>query len=101
VHDYWIDAKSFLELRHDRPNRNAAGIAGVASQYYRDYHTINGLTLPFMIETGVGMTQYTDKMIIEKIALNPEVAPRQFEKPLIPRPRNGVTVNAQSQDAPR
>ncbi len=102
VHDLWIDAQSFLELRHDRPNRNMAGTPGVVSEYFRNYQTVNGLTLPFLIETGVGTTQYTDKMVIEKIALNPELAASQFGKPPIMQPRrNGVIVNTQAPDAPR
>jgi hypothetical protein len=101
LHDYWIDAQSYLELRHDRPNRNMAGVPGVVSEYFRDYHTVSGLTLPFLVETGVGAAKYPDRMVIEKIALNPELEARQFEKPFVPhKGHNGVIVNTQAPDAP-
>ncbi len=95
IHDDWIDAQSFLELRYDRPNRNVAGVKGVVSVYYRNYQTINGLTLPLLVETGVGTSPYTDKMVIEKIAFNPTFDATQFARPFVPhRGHNGVVVNA-------
>ncbi len=100
-HDAWVDVQSFLELRYDRPNRNAAGQTGVVSVYYRNYRTVNGLVLPLLIETGVGASPYTDKMIIEKVAFNPTLDPGQFAKPFVPhRGHNGVIVNTESPAMP-
>lgn len=96
VRDDWIDAQSFLELRYDRPNRNAAGVTGIVSIYYRNYQTINGLTLPLLVETGVGTSPNTDKMVIEKIAFNPTLDAAQFARPFVPhRGHNGVMVDAE------
>ncbi len=100
VHDEWIDAQSYLELRYDRATRNAAGMSAVVSVYYRNYQTINGLLIPLLIETGGTASKDTDKMIIEKIALNPTIEASQFAKPTsLPTRRKGVLVNTQSAGA--
>lgn len=97
VHDDWIDARSFLELKYDRPTRNAMGVSGVVSVYLRNYQTLNGLTLPFLIETGVGKAQATDKMVIEKIAFNPPLDPTQFVPPTAShQSHKGIVVNTES-----
>jgi len=91
---HWIDASSFLELRYDRPTRDSAGRSGTVSVYYRDYQTLQGLTLPMTIETTGAPGQPSDKMVIERIALNPELDPAQFADPHLPVPRHhGVIVD--------
>jgi hypothetical protein len=97
VHDDWIDAQSFLELRYDRSTRNAVGMRGVVSVYLRNYQTFNSLVIPLLIETGGPDTKDTDRMIIEKIALNPAVEDAQFTRPNVPgRRHRGALVNTES-----
>ncbi len=91
-HD-WIDAQSFLELKYDRPTHNAAGMAGVVSVYYRNYQTFNGLVIPLVMESGGPASRETDKMIIERVALNPKFEPGQFTKPNAPRKHNGIVID--------
>jgi hypothetical protein len=81
IHTDWIDAHSFLELKYDRTTRNSLGQRGVVSVYYRDYQTINGMVVPFRIETGGAASAATNKMVIEKIAFNPVLAPEIFARP--------------------
>lgn len=96
AHDDWIDAQSFLELRYDRQSHNASGQVGIVSVYLRNYQTFNGLVLPMTIETGGPASRDTDKMVIEKVALNPMIPESQFAKPTAPKTRhNGVLVNTQ------
>jgi hypothetical protein len=88
VHEDWIDARSFLELRYDRETRSAAGVSGSVSVYLRNYQTFGGLQIPTLIETGGSGTEKTDKMIIEKVALNPAVRESQFSRPMVPHSRH-------------
>lgn len=100
THTDWIDAHSFLQLKYDRATRNAAGRTGIVSVYLRDYQTIKGLVMPFSIETGAAGGAATDRMIIEKIALNPTLEAGAFMKPVAPRARrNGILVNTESPPA--
>ncbi len=90
----WLDAQSFLEIKYDREARTAAGRASTVSVYYRDYHTVEGLVMPFTIETDGTTTNEADKMVIEKIAINPKLEDVQFEAPPAPgNHRKGVLVD--------
>jgi len=89
----WIDAKTFLELRYDRTMRDAAGRRGLVSVYFRDYKTIQGLVLPLTIETGDVAGKLTDKMMIEKIALNPTLPDNAFSRPTVFEHRGGVVID--------
>jgi hypothetical protein len=89
----WIDANSFLELKYDRSMKNASGQTGIVSVYYRNYKTIQGLVLPLTIETG-NPGKVTDKMMIDKVALNPTLPDTAFSKPTIASKRlGGVAID--------
>jgi len=50
--------------------------------------------MPFIIETGNGAGGDPDKMIIEKIAINPALEASQLAKPTVPSGRHqGVVVD--------
>jgi hypothetical protein len=76
----WVDAGSFLELRHDREFHDAAGHVSVATVRYRDYHAFEGLQLPIVIETGGG-GQPVNRLVIERVALNPPIDDSAFKRP--------------------
>ena len=78
----WVDAKTFLEIRYDRPARAAGGGASrTVSVIYRDYKATDGLQIPSIIETGVGSGNTPDKMVIEKVLLNPPLDALTFSEP--------------------
>jgi hypothetical protein len=100
-HDVWIDAQTFLDLKYDRTSYSASGVAGTVSVFYRDYKTIEGLHIPTTLEIGAGSARVPDKMVIEKIALNPTLEDRAFARPGGQRRRNTVTIEAQPDPAAR
>jgi hypothetical protein len=78
----WVDAATFLEVRYDRPAPAAAdGTSRTVSVMYRDYKTTDGLQIPTLIETGVGPGAAPDKMVIERVVLNPRLEARAFSEP--------------------
>jgi len=77
----WIDAQSFLEVKADRETRSAAGGSGRVAIAYRNYRSIDGLQIPLMIETGLDSGKPTDKMVIERVAVNPPLPERAFTRP--------------------
>lgn len=93
----WIDAATFLELRYDRQFVNARGRPAVTSVYFADYRTVEGLQLPFTIETGTPDGETRDKLVIERVALNARLDDRTFAKPgSAAARRRGVTVDTRS-----
>jgi len=90
----WVDAQSFLEIKSDRESRNAFGQLGSVSIFYRDYRTVDGVKMPFVIESIRDTANTTNKMVIEKVSLNLPLADRLFSKPSAPGQRNGVLPDA-------
>jgi outer membrane lipoprotein-sorting protein len=92
IQSVWIDAKTFLDIRYDRHSYSAAGVPGMVSVYYRNYMTADALQFPSTLEIGVGSGKATDKMVIEKIALNPPLDDRIFSRPGAPGRRSAFAV---------
>ncbi len=96
-HRVWVDAETFLEARFERDFRNAAGRSGVASVSYRSYQAFEGLQLPTTIEMVSADGGTVNRLVIEKIALNPQLDARMFSKPDVPTTRHrGVTVDTRN-----
>lgn len=94
-HRVWIDAETFLDVKTERETRNARGQPVTVSVYYRNYQTFQGLQIPVTIETGAATAN--DKLVIDKVALNPPLEDRMFAKPMIPGARrNAVTVDTRA-----
>lgn len=75
----WIDAKSFLESRFDRTTYGSTGAKGLVTVQYRDFKEIEGLALPSVIEIGGAAVAKPDRMVIERVAVNPPIDDREFE----------------------
>lgn len=87
----WVDAQSFLEVKSDRTAYSAAGaVAGTVSVYYRDYKEFEGLQIPTTIETGVGSGQGTDRMVIERVVINPPLDDRGFTRAAVDGRKRGL-----------
>lgn len=95
-HHLWIDAKTFLDIKYDREYRNARGQSGTLSVFYRNYKAIDGLQIPLVIESGADIARASDKMVIDKVVLNPPLDDAAFAKPNIPM-SNAVPVVVEPQ----
>jgi hypothetical protein len=51
------------------------------SIYLSDYKSVNGLKVPYVIETAVEGNKDTHKMLIESVAVNPKLDDALFVKP--------------------
>jgi hypothetical protein len=74
----WIDAENFLETRFDRTVYGPTGPKGIITVRYRDYKVIEGLALPSVFEISGAAAGKPDRMVIEKVALNPPIDDREF-----------------------
>jgi predicted DNA-binding helix-hairpin-helix protein len=90
----WIDAQSSLETKIEGQPRRLDGTYHPVEVYYRDYRPVNGLQIPFVLETKVlPLAQKSprlrdtpvpvEKIAIDKVVVNPNLEESRFSKPEI------------------
>jgi hypothetical protein len=77
----WVDAGTFLEVRYDRPATVVDGAAHMVTVYYLEYKKVDGLSIPSLIVTRSAPNSRPDRMVVERIALNPPLDDRTFGNP--------------------
>jgi len=77
----WIDAKSFLDVKVEGTPRRMDGKMRSVWVTERDFRSVQGLMVPFVLETAVDGYLDTHKVIIDKVALNPRVDDARFARP--------------------
>lgn len=87
VHHVWIDARSYLDLRDESEFRNAFGQRWRVTKSSRDYRDVDGLQIPFVIESRLADGRVINRMVIEKLVLNPPLDDQIFGKPGAPEPQ--------------
>ena len=98
VRHAWVDAKTFLDVKYDRAVRNKAGRIDTVSVFYRDFQDVKGVKLPMTIETSSANAKNPDRMVIERVALNPPLEDRIFARPHMPHSKTKmVTVGEMPQ----
>ena len=95
LHDVWIDAKTFLDVKYDRTSYRANGEPGIVSVVYRNSKTVEGLQIPSILEIGGSTELPSARMVIEKIALNPPLDDKVFAKPKEAHQRRMAVIDAQ------
>jgi hypothetical protein len=81
VQHLWLDAGTFLEVKVEGTPRRMDGKMRPVSIYLRDYKTVNGLKVPYVIETAVEGNRDTHKMLVESVAVNSKLDDAVFAKP--------------------
>ena len=85
----WVDAETFLEAKIEGQPRTLDGAEHRVEVYYRDYRTVDGLRIPFVLETRVlpvgknalGLRDTPvppEKIIIDKVVVNPKFDEKLF-----------------------
>lgn len=93
----WVDAETFLEAKVEGQPRRLDGTPHPVEVYYRDYRNVNGLQIPFVLETRVlpvsrnalGLRDTPvppEKIVIEKVEVNPKFEEKLFSKLDVPAP---------------
>lgn len=80
VRHVWVDAKSFLDVKIDGTRRMDGKPKQVAT-YFRDYKSVQGLTLPFTMETSVEGVKGSEDIAIQQVEVNPKLAESEFTRP--------------------
>lgn len=76
----WVDAQTFLETKIEGTPRRLDGKYHPVEVYYRDYRTVSGLMIPYVMETKVQGVKQTEKIEVENVAINPRVEDSRFAK---------------------
>jgi hypothetical protein len=81
VRHVWIDAKTFLDVKMDGFPRRMDGKMHNVYVYQRDFRSVQGVMIPFVMETAVDGYSDTHTMTIEKAAVNPQLDDALFAEP--------------------
>lgn len=80
VRHVWVDKESGLDVKIDG-TRKMDGKLRPTSTYLRDYRSVAGLMIPFVMETSVEGVSGSHKIIVEKVAVNDRIDATRFGKP--------------------
>ena len=81
AHHVWIDAQTFLEVKVEGEPRRLDGKYHPVAVFLRDYRSVNGLMMPYLLETTVEGVKETEKIEIQEIVSNPKLDATQFAMP--------------------
>jgi outer membrane lipoprotein-sorting protein len=77
----WIDAKTFLDVKVEGIPRRMDGKMHPVYVYQRDFRPVQGVLIPFVLETAVDGYSGSHKLLVEKAAINPAFDAAVFSKP--------------------
>jgi outer membrane lipoprotein-sorting protein len=81
VKHVWIDAKTFLDVKVEGFPKRMDGKMHPVYVYQRDFRSVQGVMIPFVLETAVDGYAETHKVQVEKAAINPPLDDALFTKP--------------------
>ncbi len=81
VQHVWIDQKSFLDVKVEGTPRRMDGKMHAVRTTQRDFRSVQGVMLPFELETVVEGYPDRHRMQLDKVAVNPKLDDARFVKP--------------------
>jgi hypothetical protein len=81
VQHIWIDAQSFLDVKVEAAPRRMDGSLHKVAVFQRDFRSVQGVLIPFVLETSVEGYTGTHKLMLEKVAVNPVLDDALFVRP--------------------
>jgi outer membrane lipoprotein-sorting protein len=76
----WLDATNFLDVQIDG-SRRLNGREVPIYTTLRDFRTVAGVKVPYEMETRTRGQQEREKIVVDKVIMNPAVDDRKFTKP--------------------
>jgi outer membrane lipoprotein-sorting protein len=77
----WVDASTFLERKTSGDPRKLDGRPRSVEIFTRDYRTVGGLKIPFVLETVVEGVKQRHKIVVKAVKVNPKLDDALFAKP--------------------
>jgi outer membrane lipoprotein-sorting protein len=81
VRHVWVDAKTFLDIKVDGAMHRVDGKMRPEETYLGDYRRVDGVMVPYLYETHVEGRPDTNRIQVEQLKLNTEIADSRFAKP--------------------
>jgi outer membrane lipoprotein-sorting protein len=81
VRFYLFDSETFLLLKWEGKRKYKDEELPVQS-FFRDYRDVGGLQFAFEIDSGASAEEINQKILIDKIEIDPEISDSRFAKPL-------------------
>jgi hypothetical protein len=81
VRNVWVDARTFLDVKVEGTPRRMDGKLHQVFVYQRDFRAVQGVKVPFALETVVEGYPQVHKIRFDKMAVNPKLAAATFAKP--------------------
>jgi hypothetical protein len=81
VRHVWIDSGTFLDVKVQGAPRRMDGRLHEVFVYQRDFRAVQGVKIPFVVETVVDGYPQRHKILVEKVAVNPKLGGATFAKP--------------------
>jgi len=81
IRHVWIDAQSFLEVKIEEFPRIVNNQIHPVNTYYSDYRSVDGLLMPFKIDTRVEGTGVAERTVVDRVGLNSQIENGLFVKP--------------------
>ncbi|EEA01136.1 conserved hypothetical protein [Burkholderia sp. H160] len=95
----WVDTQNFLDVKSDHEGRSPSGQPATVEVMYRDFKDVDGVKIPFVIESGPVGTGRKDRLVIDKVTLNPPLDRFAFAKPAWQGRHASVTIGADTSPA--
>jgi hypothetical protein len=77
----WIDGKTYLDVKVQGTSRRMDGRMHEVFVYQRDFRKVEGVMIPFVLETAVDGYPDKHRMVVEKATVNPQLDDALFTKP--------------------
>jgi hypothetical protein len=81
VRHVWVDAQSFLDVKIEGAPRTMDGRPHAVVVYQRDFRDVQGVKIPFALETVVDGYADSHKIAIDKVSVNPKFDGAVFARP--------------------
>jgi outer membrane lipoprotein-sorting protein len=82
IRNIYLDAETYLEIKVEA-KRTVRGTEVEGESYMSDYKEVEGMMMPFAVESGVKGSPQRQKIVIEKVELNPMLPDSLFSMPVV------------------
>lgn len=95
---YFIDAETFLTLKEES-KRSIRGTEVEGESSVGDYKQVEGLTMPFAMEMGAKGSPQKQKLVTEKVEINPKFEDTRFVMPVVAKTDSAAAKAVPAGDA--